>query len=567
MDAGKLFAIGLGPGPRDLVPPRAVEILEHCDVVYSFLTPGSPPALLLENIAGADKVEVREPASRHWGNWADDPFLGPVADEIATLIATGKSVAWACAGDVGIYSPFAYLERQLLARRVPFEIVPGISFLNALAMASGETLVDEEGRIIMAHIEEAGELNSLFSVATTVVLYSVDKQLLRGIRDYVLMHDIREAHIVRVGEDQASSTRISLREEAALEYAGGGACVIKRRKIRLPEIDSVSESRPADRGKVRVVSGSYRRVGDDDIEYTAFLPAHPGPRPALLLFHGGSWGWGHRDQFYPQCHFLSQLGVACVTFDYRVLDHHGTSPFEAVDDATFALQWVIENAANLSIDIGKISIGGGSAGGHIAIWAAMNVSEKLGKRPNEAVDSLVLYNPVTDTSENGFGADRIPGDPSKLDVNLNLPTDMPPAIVFHGLADKTVPFKNSCDFRDLMEAKGADCSLFLFEGRPHAFFNKKQDRFNGDYYDVLQKTVEFFVSRGYVDASAVGALASVRDHDMLQHVVNGQGTGGGIDPSFLDRIVKVHNGVVKLGRSQIETDAKLAEIITLLRRT
>ncbi|NIQ76054.1 MAG: prolyl oligopeptidase family serine peptidase, partial [Nitrospinaceae bacterium] len=48
---------------------------------------------------------------------------------------------------------------------------------------------------------------------------------------------------------------------------------------------------------------------------------------------------------------------------------------------------------------------------------------------------------------------------------------LPPTLVFHGTADKTVPFENAERFTRLMNESGNICELVPFEGRNHGFFN------------------------------------------------------------------------------------------------
>ena len=56
--------------------------------------------------------------------------------------------------------------------------------------------------------------------------------------------------------------------------------------------------------------------------------------------------------------------------------------------------------------------------------------------------ALVLFWPVTDTSASGYGGPkRFDGNESRSDamsVTANMPTKMPPTIVFHGTADTVV---------------------------------------------------------------------------------------------------------------------------------
>jgi len=514
MKPGILYAIGLGPGPEDSITNRGLTLLSRCEVVYSFVSEQTTFIPMLERLVGADNVRLRGPRSRKWGDWRDDPFYGAVAAEIRELVDQGKTVGWVCAGDVGIYSPFAYFERYLRAAGVSYEIVPAVSFLNGLAMAADNCLVEESGRLLMARIEDPQELPPLLAVASTVVLYSVGLSLAAGLRDYARREALEAAWLLKVGADRAGSQCIDLLADAKIDF--GGTCALKRdpERTMLPACKGPQGSPP--RGAYRVDSDVYRRTGDATLRYTAFTPDGKGPHSAVLLFHGGSWGWGHRKQFYPQGATLAQLGVALITFDYRVQTEHDTSPFEAVDDAAFALRWCREQAARLRLDTRRIVVGGGSAGGHIAVWGLLRNAEEACIDPADLACGLLLFNPVTDTSERGFGSDRIPGDPAALDVNLNLRRNMPPSVVFHGTADQSVPFENSIDYCNHTRALGNRCLLHLYNDQPHAFFNYDFKGSSENYYDVLEKSITFLIELGCLPALALAEADRMHQRDRVR---------------------------------------------------
>ncbi|MCB1510956.1 MAG: alpha/beta hydrolase, partial [Hyphomicrobiaceae bacterium] len=85
-----------------------------------------------------------------------------------------------------------------------------------------------------------------------------------------------------------------------------------------------------------------------------------------------------------------RAGVTVISVDYRLAPEH---PFPAaVDDAFAALKWVAENAGSLGVDPARISIGGDSAGGNLAVVAAMLAKEAGGP----ALVSQILVYPVAD---------------------------------------------------------------------------------------------------------------------------------------------------------------------------
>jgi dipeptidyl aminopeptidase/acylaminoacyl peptidase len=55
-----------------------------------------------------------------------------------------------------------------------------------------------------------------------------------------------------------------------------------------------------------------------------------------------------------------------------------------------------------------------------------------------------------------------------------MPAKMPPTLVFHGTADKTVKFENSKAFTDKMKANGNSCELVAFADAPHSPQSSKE---------------------------------------------------------------------------------------------
>ncbi|GGK10724.1 lipase [Yeosuana aromativorans] len=217
----------------------------------------------------------------------------------------------------------------------------------------------------------------------------------------------------------------------------------------------------------------------------------------IVFFHGGGWNNGNYKAFQRQSRYLSSRGMIAISADYRVKNVHGTTPFDAVEDAKSAIRYVRKHAKELCINPNMIAAGGGSAGGHLA--AACGNIEGL-EGPNEDLsisskpNALVLFNPVYDNSQNGFGFARMNGRYKEISPLHNINKGAPPTIVFFGTKDKTTPVASSKAYEKKMKAIGSRCDLFLYEGAEHSFFNK------GDYFiDTLRKTDRFLKLLGYID--------------------------------------------------------------------
>jgi acetyl esterase/lipase len=79
---------------------------------------------------------------------------------------------------------------------------------------------------------------------------------------------------------------------------------------------------------------------------------------------------------------------------------------------------------------------------------------------------------------------------------------MPPAIIFHGKADTTVPYATAEAFARRMREAGNRCELFGYEDQTHGFFN--HGRANGRYAETLAGADAFLVSLGFLQAARAG---------------------------------------------------------------
>lgn len=83
-------------------------------------------------------------------------------------------------------------------------------------------------------------------------------------------------------------------------------------------------------------------------------------------------------------------GMVVVSVDYRLAPQH-SFPIP-LEDCVEAVEWSLANARRLGSNTGKVIIGGGSAGGNLAIASALKLIEK-GNR--QRLQGLIALVPVT----------------------------------------------------------------------------------------------------------------------------------------------------------------------------
>ena len=248
----------------------------------------------------------------------------------------------------------------------------------------------------------------------------------------------------------------------------------------------------------------YKVVGEDSLYLHIFEPeVHEGVNSAIIFFFGGGWTSGKPKQFFQQSEYLASRGMLAISAEYRIKKTHGTSPFDCVEDAKSAVRWVRAHAKELNIDPNKIVSSGGSAGGHLALCTSLingldRESEDLSisSKPN----LVVAYNPVFDTTEKGYGYEKVEGRETEISPCHQIKKNSPPMLLFHGREDKTVPFENAERFSSLSKEAGNDCKLIAFDGVGHGFFNGDFFKGKGDKYFNLcmYETDNFLRKQGYL---------------------------------------------------------------------
>lgn len=218
-------------------------------------------------------------------------------------------------------------------------------------------------------------------------------------------------------------------------------------------------------------------------------------RSAIVFFFGGGWKSRRLNQFEPQAEYLCSKGMVCFIADYRVWQTDSVHPIECIKDAKSAIRYVRKNSERFNVNPDMIVASGGSAGGHLAAATAYvdkfndeNDDLNISPKPN----ALVLFNPVVDNSETGYGYKRIKDYFPDFSPAHNVKNPVP-TIYFLGDEDIYITVKSAEEYKKKCEDLGGVCDLHIFEGRKHGFFNK------GDDYDkTLKLSYEFLVRYGFI---------------------------------------------------------------------
>jgi acetyl esterase len=184
----------------------------------------------------------------------------------------------------------------------------------------------------------------------------------------------------------------------------------------------------------------FKTTPEGELKIHLYFPKDWKPsdhRPAILFFFGGGFVGGTPNQFTTKAQYFAGRGLVAASAEYRVKNTHHTPPEKSVEDAKSAIRWMRLSARSLGVDPGRLIVGGGSAGGTCAAFAAYNTTfepegedASVSSRP----DALVLYNPAL-----GFPKDTSSFDERRMQQVKTLGTFIsswkvtksgPPAILF-----------------------------------------------------------------------------------------------------------------------------------------
>jgi acetyl esterase len=123
--------------------------------------------------------------------------------------------------------------------------------------------------------------------------------------------------------------------------------------------------------------------------------AATGPLPVLVYLHGGGWVWNSIDTHDRLMReYAAAAGCAVVGPDYA-LSPEAAFP-QAVEECAAVLRWVAEHGAEWGLDPRRIALGGDSAGGNLAMGAALLLRD-AGALPTAGLRGLLLNYGVFDS--------------------------------------------------------------------------------------------------------------------------------------------------------------------------
>jgi acetyl esterase/lipase len=217
--------------------------------------------------------------------------------------------------------------------------------------------------------------------------------------------------------------------------------------------------------------------------------------PAVVIIHGGGWTNGDKgaSREFNIGTTLAKAGYVAASVNYQI---EGAERWPTnLLDCKNAVRFLRAGAERHGVDVDRIGVIGGSAGGHLALMVGYTTGvpdfEPLAPYPgvSSAVRAVVdMYGPANLLTRRTTDALGNPTGQVRLDSKL-MPTKatddeagwrraspvfhvrpgLPPTLILHGTADTTVDREQSLELERALEKAGVPHKLLMLPGVGHTF--------------------------------------------------------------------------------------------------
>jgi acetyl esterase/lipase len=252
-------------------------------------------------------------------------------------------------------------------------------------------------------------------------------------------------------------------------------------------------------------------------------------RPAVLWIHGGGWSRGDARTSGAYANWpavlasLAARGFVVASLDYRL---SGEARFPSqIQDVKAAIRYLRQNAGKFGVDVSRVYLWGGSAGGHLASLAAVTCGvpeyepePSTGRLSRSQINALKgTKSPAVDDCVQGavlwYGAFDLEHLPSVNAAGLlgcdpvtcrdvaraasplyRIGKNAPPMLLIHGTKDETVDVSQSEAMTAALRKAGASAELLLIPDVDHGLEGATPDVTREANLLALRRTFAFFVS-------------------------------------------------------------------------
>ena len=259
--------------------------------------------------------------------------------------------------------------------------------------------------------------------------------------------------------------------------------------------------------------------------------------PVMVVVHGGGFLAGSRAFGAANSRWYADHGWTVISIDYRLSRPDRPTWNLATNDVQCALAWVAANAGSLGVDIKRLTLSGGSAGGTLAMAGAYAANAKSSDpkcgTPVPHVAAVVAKVPLIDavgswqrpgellgqqrmylTSYFGGSPEQYPERYAAADLRRSLGPGNPPTLILGGANDPLVPPEGAADFTRKAGAAGYQVRHILFPYSGHDF----NTTFDGvTNQALLQIIAQFMIDHGAGPTAPGTRLARVSHRVARRH--------------------------------------------------
>ncbi len=257
--------------------------------------------------------------------------------------------------------------------------------------------------------------------------------------------------------------------------------------------------------------GSYQRQFVD----LAIPDDNAGEVGLILFIHGGGWLAGDKDIYKDALsNTANNFGYAAAALNYRYLSKN-VDMFDIADDIDSALAIIKEKAKENGVEINKVLLTGGSAGGHLSMFYAYSKKDTAPITPTAVVsysgptdlydDNFYFNNPLGTTEficklfSMGCGQSFTYEEKDKVKDALYgvspisyVDESTVPTVICHGMKDSVVPYSNALSIVEKFEQYGVTYDFISYPNSEHGLESdpdcaKQADRLLLEYAEKYLK--------------------------------------------------------------------------------
>jgi len=243
------------------------------------------------------------------------------------------------------------------------------------------------------------------------------------------------------------------------------------------------------------------------VQLTVPKTSTAGPRPTVVLVHGGPSARGNYWQWAPSAQFLASRGYLVIEPEFRGSTGYGFKHFNAgwkkwgqemQDDVSDATRWAIKKGL---ADPKRICIAGASYGGYATLMGLIREPElyRCGINWVGVTDIELLYtvnwSDASDASLK-YGMPVLVGDPSNQQELKVMRANSPllraneikqPLLMAYGEEDRRVPMVHGTKLRDAIQATNKVVEWVSYTGEGHGWSHLKT---NEDFWGRVERFLD-----------------------------------------------------------------------------